>query len=147
MKNKLGLCDYKFKNAENKIVNYKLNILDETYTFNCDLFSIEYLIQLNKFLFEDIYYDSIKYIFKSDMEIDYLKYLLGILKKSAQLGDQKEVLNIVEEIWHRQPFTDGNTRTMIAYLKVIKLSFLLDIPLNVNTKIESSPKMFKLSKC
>ena len=144
MKNKLGLCYYKMVDIEKKIVNMKLNLLDETFTFNCDLFTLDYLTNLNKFLFEDIYKLENETTLKNQIELDYLNSLLKELKCAVKKQKINEILSLIEEIWHRQIFTVGNTRTMIAYLKVIKDSFLLDIPVDVNTNIESNPKMFKL---
>lgn len=145
MKNKLGLCDYKLMYVERDMINFKLNMLDETYTFNCDLFSLDYIINLNKFLFQDIYDDRFcGFIAINEIERDYLQSVLKELEISSKNGDVDSVLSLIKLIWHYQPLIMGNTRTLIAYLKVINESFLLNIPLNVNSNIESNPKMFEL---
>ena len=143
MKNKLGLYYYKMMDIERKLVNLTLNLLDETFTFNCNLFSLEYLINLNKFLFEDIYEFQDSAVSKNEIEVDYLKQLLKDLECAVKEENINKILGLIEEIWYRQFFVVGNTRTMVAYLKVIKESFLLDIPLNVNADIESNPKIFR----
>lgn len=133
------------QDVEKKLINFKLNLLDETYTFNCDLFSVNYLISLHKFLFQDIYeHDYLGLITINDVEYDYLEILLKDLETLCRNKDIDKILNMIEAIWHYQPFIIGNTRTMIAYLKIINECFLLDIPVDVNSSIESSPKMFKL---
>ena len=55
MDNKLGLNEYKIKDIENKIVNLKLSVIDEYFTFNESELNFIYLEKLNKFLFSDIY--------------------------------------------------------------------------------------------
>ena len=144
MKNKLGLTYYKMLDVERKLVNYKLNLLDETYTFNGDIFSIDYLIKLNEFLFSDIHPDEFVRLRElNSIDRDYIKCLLNKVKSSAESNNIKELIDTVEEIWYYQPFIVGNTRTIIAYLKVINEAFLLDIPIDVNEEIVSSHSTFK----
>lgn len=54
-------------------------------------------------------------------------------------------MNYVEEIWQLQPFIVGNTRTLIAFLKVIDMCFSLGLDIDFNINIESNPNIFKIS--
>lgn len=56
--NRLGISDWNFENIERKIVNLKLNILDENFTFNKKHLNFNYLVSLNRFLFEELYYEN-----------------------------------------------------------------------------------------
>ena len=56
------------------------------------------------------------------------------------------VLNIIQDIWFLQPFVDGNTRTLIAYLIILNKTF--DLGLNIidlNKEIESGVSTFNLN--
>lgn len=144
MENKLGLSYYRMLDVERKLVNFKLNLLDETYTFNVNMFSLEYLVKLHQFLFSDIHPSEYVRLRKlNKIELDYIHSLIKGIERVVHLNDKNEVIELVKEIWNRQIFIVGNTRTMIAYLKVINDAFLLDIPINVNSEIESNPKTFE----
>ena len=131
MENRLGLREERLLSVERNIVNLKLNLLDEYFTFNIDIFSSDYLKELHKFLFLDIYYDYQTEMigFNTDDE-NYIKYRI------------ENILNSIKELWKLQPFYDGNTRTFLAYLKVLKHAFKLDIDIDLNQEIASVPKIF-----
>lgn len=146
MVNKLGVNEYKLMSIEKSIVNQKLNLLDETFTFNKNTFDLEYLIRLNIFLLGDFYYGrdfGLRVLSKEDI------YLINeILNEITNIciinpNDIKGILNRVRDIWYLQPFIVGNTRTMIAYLKIISMCFELDFEVDVNNNIENSPSIFQ----
>ena len=146
MKNKLGLNIGNLLFVERSIVNLKMNLLDEYFTFNQNIFSLEYLKQLHKFLFSDIYYDDqIETREFSVAEESYIKSLLDMLK-DACLNNSEEIDNVlqpIEAIWDLQPFYNGNTRTCFAYLCILNKAFYLNINIDLNKEIESCSLMFK----
>lgn len=147
MSNKIGINEYRLSDIEKQIVNLKLNILDETFTFNEEEFNLNYLIKLNKFLFNDFYFenevgtrniDDIERLFIEKK----LKLITNLCISSSE--DIEKILVLVTEIWNIQPFIVGNTRTMIAFLKVLNQAFLLDLDMDLNKEIISDPNTFKL---
>lgn len=58
MINKLTTNEYKLLDIQKKIINLKLKLLDETFTFSKDVFDLDYLVRLNEFLFADFYYEN-----------------------------------------------------------------------------------------
>lgn len=148
MKNKLGINEFRLNEIERKIVNLKLNMLDETFTFNKKELNLDYLISLNKFLFNDFYCGDesvIRNLSANEVEI-INKYLKNIIIVCVNDPENIEIiLSLIEEIWHLQPFIVGNTRTLIAYLKILSKCFLLEIEVNVNKEITSKPDMFNLN--
>lgn len=144
MKNKLGLPCSKLFEVEKKLVNFKLNLIDETYTFNSDIFSFEYLKSLNEFLFGDIHpKEYIRTRELSKLDCDFIDDLLRQLQYQVNTLQKDEIINTITEIWYYQPFIIGNTRTLVAYTKVLNSKYLLDLPINVNGNIESNPRTFK----
>ena len=145
MKNRLGLNDEKLLSVEREIVNLKINLLDEYFTFNMDIFSLNYLKELHKFLFLDIYYDyQTEMVGFPTVDEKYIKYLLeGLRDTCINYPNRIEnILNPIKELWKLQPFYDGNTRTFIAYLKVLKHAFDLSIDIDLDNEIVSMPKTF-----
>ena len=143
MNNKLGLSDFKIIDVEKKIVNLKLNLIDEYFTFNERELNFNYLEKINKFLFSDIY-ESIEV--KEDVKNIINKYL-GII--TDMLMEDKEnitsVLDIIKNIWFLQPFVGGNTRTLIAYLIILNKAFDLGLHIDLNKEIESGVNTFDLN--
>ena len=58
---------------------------------------------------------------------NYLDKLVNICLTNSE--DLESIFKIISEIWNLEPFVVGNTRTLIAYLKVINcfFFFFLDI--------------------
>ena len=142
MNNKLGVNEYILEEIEYKLINTKLNMLDNTYTFNNQCFNLKYLKDLNEYLFCDIYDVGMR-----EMTIEETYYINDCLNRITEIclsdfNDINEILRLIESIWMLQPFFIGNTRTLIAYLKILKDSFLLDIEIDVNGHIESKPSTF-----
>lgn len=146
MINKLTPNEYKLLDIQKKIINLKLNLLDETFTFNKNVFDLEYLVRLNEFLFSDFYYENdfgLRVL--SNDEISTIECYLEKITSNciSNPSDTKSILNYVEKIWYLQPFVVGNTRTMIGYLKMIDVCFLLGLDIDVNVELESKPSIFK----
>ena len=143
MNNKLGLSDFKIIDVEKKIVNLKLNLIDEYFTFNESELNFIYLEKLNKFLFSDIYESK---EINNDVKNIINKYL-GII--TDMLMEDKEnitsVLDIIKNIWFLQPFVGGNTRTLIAYLIILNKAFDLGLYIDLNKEIESGVNTFDLN--
>lgn len=146
MINKLTTNEYKLLDIQKKIINLKLNLLDETFTFNKNVFDLEYLVRLNEFLFSDFYYESdfgLRVL--SNDEISTIEWYLEKITSNCinNPSDTDSILNYIEKIWYLQPFVVGNTRTMIGYLKMIDICFLLGLDIDVNVELESKPSIFK----
>lgn len=146
MENKLGLSEGKLFSVERKIVNLKMNLLDEYFTFNKNIFKLDYLDELHKFLFSDLYYDyQLEMRNFAIVEEQYIKLMLEVIKDFCINNPQKieKILEPIENIWDLQPFYNGNTRTFLAYLSILNKAFLLDLDMDLNKEIESNPKMFR----
>ena len=147
-KNKIGISEFRLVEIEKQIVKTKLNLIDEYCTFNEEKIEFEYLKKLNTFLFGDLYYKEdigIRKISKTEKELinQYLSKLIYLCKYKKD--SKNEMLDIMKKIWELQPFKIGNTRTLLAYLKVLNNAFLLDLDINLNMEIISSPSMFNLN--
>ena len=148
MQNKIGQNDYYLEKVEREIINKKLSLLDETFSFNQSEFNLKYLDKLNKFLFIDFYNDNEVGLRKMELiESKVIEFYLNkIIKICIYTPDNVEyILKLICEIWYLQPLNYGNTRTLIGFLKVINHSFLLDLDIDLTKEIKSSPKMFKLN--
>ena len=142
MENKLGLGSYKINDVEKKIVNLKLNLIDEYFTFNETDLEFDYLEKINKFLFNDFYkYEEVDYAVKKIIN----KYLIILNDICINESENIEtILEIINSIWIQQPFKDGNTRTLLAYLIVLNKAYNLGLNIDLNKEIESGTNTFKL---
>lgn len=148
MHNKIGINEYRLRDIEKEIVNLKLSILDDRFTFNENEFNLSYLIKLNNFLFNDFYFDNAKGTRNlEEKEIINIESTLKLITKNciSNPEDIQQTLCLIEKIWNLQPFVVGNTRTMIAFLKVLNEAFLLDLDIDINKEIDSNYDMFKLN--
>ena len=146
MNNKLGLTEYSLRVIEKEIVKLKMKLLNESFSFNKSLFDLEYLKELHNFLFSDIYFeDQTKTRKLSKIELHYINNLLEQIKIICITNsfDIEKILEILCELWYFQPFYNGNTRTLIAYLKVLNDSFLLELNIDLDKEIKSAPSIFK----
>ncbi|HPE14480.1 MAG TPA: Fic family protein [Bacilli bacterium] len=123
MKNKLGLSDDMLAVVENNLVDYKLTLLDEYFTFNENHRGLEYLKKLHSFLFSDLY-DNAGELSK---DVDSIReqeaeQLLSNIYESIGYLDYSEALIIINEsikdIRDMQIFNDGNARTIYAFVMV-----------------------------
>lgn len=140
MKNKLGVSYTKLIQIETEIVNLKLNLLDEYFTFNENIFSLKYLRKLHKFLFSDLYENiDVETRELNDIEKDYIRDILISLENICikEPIEIDKILQMILKLWDFQIFKDGNTRTMLAYLKVINMAFILDLDIDLNSVISN----------
>ena len=131
---------------EKKIVQTKIEVLDEWFTFNCEKLDFKYLKKLHEFLFSEFYYTedlgTRNLNCNEEKQID--EYLNKIIKICIfNPSDVDLILKLLYSIWNLQPFIVGNTRTVIAYLKVINACFLLNLDIDANMNIENNPRIFK----
>lgn len=147
MENKLGVSEFALIDIEKKIINLKLNLLDYTYTFNKSTYDLEYLIRLHEYLFSEFYEkEDLGTRDLDDFEIQTINFKLNNITSLCIENDCNnidKITSLIEEIWHLQPFIVGNTRTMIAYLKILNDSFLLGHDIDVNIEIKNTPSIFK----
>ena len=146
--NKLGISEYRLREIEKEIINLKLRLLNSYYTFNNTKYDLTFLIRLNSFLFSDFYFKDERGT--RDLSIKEKELIESKLEKISYLclnnpNELKEILLLIEEIWHLQPFIVGNTRTLVALIKILNESFLLGLNVDINQNITNNPKIFKLN--
>lgn len=131
MKNNLGLTNSnKIKEIEYYLFNTKYHIIDENYTFNEDnFFSTNYLEKIHIFLFNDIYeIEDCKIREKiSENQIIEINEKLQLLKQKLIYEDFEGIKEIIYYIWEKQIFYDGNTRTILCFLKILSNVFNLKV--------------------
>lgn len=145
MKNKFGLSDIKLLSIERKIVNTKLILLDEDFILSKDIFDLEYLKQIHKFLFSDLYYeDQLTLRNLSSIEVKHIKFLLDSIKEICLMGYESRelIIEILIKLWELQIFNDGNTRTLLGYLSILNKAFILNLNKDLGKEIESKPSTF-----
>ena len=148
MENKLGVSEAKLFDLERKLVNFKFNLLDEYITFNKNLFELDYLIELHKFLFSDLYFDKDIEIRNFDkIEINNIETILIFIENVCINSRDRvdELLSLIYKLWEMQPFQNGNTRTLIAYLYILNKAFLLNIDVDLNKEISNKITFFELN--
>ena len=141
MRNKLGLTNQKLFLVEKVIVNTKLNLLDEEFVFNNDIFSLEYLRQLHLFLFSDLYYEEdLTFRDLKEEEIRFIYILINSIKEACLSENGSEMLiETLTKLWELQIFKDGNTRTLLGYLSILNKVFILNLNIDLNKEINSRP--------
>lgn len=142
MQNKYGLDYEKLLFVERKIVNTKLNLLDEQFIFGEDVFGLEYIKQIHNFLFSDLYHEEQLNLRKlSQEEYKYIKFLLNSIKEICINQDNciDMLIENLIKIWKLQIFKDGNTRTLVGYLSILNNAFLLNLDIDLNKEIKSRP--------
>ena len=141
MKNKLWLNKEKLLSVEKEIVKIKLNLLDEEFLFNNDIFTLEYIKELHIFLFGDLYYEEdLTFRELSKEEIKYIKNLFNSIKEACISDDNVEMLlESLVKFWELQIFKDGNTRTLLGYLSILNKAFILNLDIDLNKEIKSRP--------
>jgi len=138
MANILGLDESTFRLIEEKTIKFKLSIIDERFTFWGAIFSIDYLNSIHYYLFLDLYSaQEIGFRNFDDNEINYFDELLRSLELACKNKNLSEILNILDDLWSFQLFCNGNTRTLIAYFKILCLAFNLPFNIDLNSKIVS----------
>ncbi len=143
MKNKLGIDDkFILEKIELEIVKTKIQLLDYNFTFNKNGFGFDYLIELHKYLFNDIYYFDNSDIRKS-IDDKIKQHINNLMKQLLVLtpNEEEKINCILDELWQIQIFNNGNTRTLLAFYKVF--ISILNIDLDINKINIESGKMFK----
>lgn len=131
MDNNLGLINIKkIKEIEYYLFNTKYHIIDEYFTFNeTDLFNTTYLEKIHLFLFSDVYpleFCKIRENVKKET-INEINQELNNLKEMLIYEDTTGVKDMIYKIWEYQIFPDGNTRTILCYLKILSKIFNLKV--------------------
>ena len=57
-----------------------------------------------------------------------------------------ELLNLTYKLWEIQPFQNGNTRTLIAYLYILNRAFLLNMNIDLNSEISNKTTFLNLNE-
>jgi len=146
MLNKLGIEEKNLKEVEYKIINFKIGLLDQYFTFGEEtIFSLNYLEKLHSFLFQDFHEEEYLSIRKDLTYIDYqnIDRILNLFKEIALKRPKNyrgKIAVLTEILWNYQIFYDGNTRTILAFLKVYSIIF--DLDLNYDFKMEIKEDYF-----
>lgn len=140
LNNKLGIKDiYLIKKIEYYLFNIKYHIIHADYTFKeTDIFDSNYLEKIHIFLFNDIYdIDKCK-IRKSvpKEDIDFVNEKLKELENLLQEENYKKIRTNIYDIWERQLFYDGNTRTILCFLKILSEKYNLNISYDFTKDID-----------
>ena len=149
MENKLGIEEQRLSIIERKLINFKLNLLDQSFSFNCIKFDIDYLNSLSIFLFGDIYSnDELKMRFNDGKEKSIINEQLNninneLLKENINAN---YIVECVIYIWKLQPYIIGNTRIMVAFLKILNEIYNLSLNVCINEEIQSSLEIFNKIK-
>lgn len=134
--NKLGIFNKEtFYKIENSLIEAKIAILDYDFTFGEAEYNFNFLIKLHKFLFE-VFFILENYGLRSSIdseaqnEVNELLYRLNI--KGVYGIFDEESLEIFYKLWEMQIFSDGNTRTLIAFLKIYASAFQFEEYIDYN---------------
>ena len=129
--NKLGLNnDSDIREVEYYLFNVKYHLIGEKINFNEDnIFNINFLEKIHIFLFCDIYEDEQVKIRNqvSEKVREDINKLLEELRYIVLNYDAKRFSEIIYKIWEYQIFYDGNTRTLLCYIKILSKIFDLKI--------------------
>lgn len=140
MENNLGFNNSeKIKEIEYYLFNTKYHLIDETFTFNeTDLFNTKYLEKIHLFLFSDVYPIELCKIREnvSENTINEINYELKKLKEMLIYEDTTGIKDMIYKIWEYQIFHDGNTRTILCYLKILSNIFNLKVNYDFNKDID-----------
>lgn len=135
--NKLGITnENELKNIEYYLFNIKYHLINENYTFNTNsLFDIDYLEKLHIFLFSDIY--DLKYCkIRNDKQIkEEVNIILKEIKEMLSFNDTNQLPNEIYKLWEYQIFLDGNTRTILCFLKVLSKYYDFNITYDFNKDV------------
>jgi len=130
MQSRLGILNSeKLAEVESSLIRNKIELLSYDFTFDKEDYDFDFLIQIHKYLFADIYIlennNLQEYIDENIVEI-INRLMHRLTEKGIDLTFDEETLEIFDEIWRMQIFKDGNTRTLIAFLKIYVSAFMLD---------------------
>ena len=149
IENKLGIRNYsQLEKVEREIITAKIKLLDDYITFNMDTLNLEFLMRIHHFLFEDIYdKKDLEMRNISDYEQKELNRIFDLLMDLGLQGvniDIKLTERLFKRLWYLQLFGDGNTRTLLAFLKLYIEYYRLPLQCNIDIDIKSSEKVFTI---
>jgi fido (protein-threonine AMPylation protein) len=138
--NKLGIIDEKqLKIIEYYLFNIKYHIIDESYTFNEEeIFNIKYLEKIHLFLFSDVYHKNDCKI-RAELSKEIIEKINNKLQEFKSLlytEEIEQIKSILYEIWEQQIFYDGNTRTILSFLKIISKIYDFNITYDFTKDID-----------
>ena len=119
--NILGIYNRKeLQEIEYYLFNTKYHLINESFTFNAEgLFTLDYLEKIHIFLFSDVYgIDNCKLNITEDTQKEVMK-LLEEIKEMLDFNDNEKLADTLYKLWEYQIFLDGNTRTILCYLKIL----------------------------
>lgn len=144
MISKIGVSEYKLDTYEYNSVKFKLSQLDEEFTFNEPTLNYNFLVKLNKFLFEDIYgFKTLENKNIKNNDIEEINSIFDNIIYSCIDKNYSELLKNIINLWEKQVLIIGNTRTLIGLLIIINLGYKLDLTIDSNINIVSSENIFK----
>ena len=133
--NKLGIYnESQLKDIEYYLFNTKYHLIDESFTFNAEgLFDIDYLEKLHIFLFSDIYDENLCKI--KDNTKEEANIILKEIEEMLLFNDTENLGDEIYKLWEYQIFLDGNTRTILCYLKILSKFYNFNITYDFNKDV------------
>lgn len=139
MENKIGINNEKILEIENKIVELKLKLLDKDFNFNKNKIDFEYLVELNKFLYGDIYNE--KDLINSNIDKNRIMVISFTLDKVCKCfidykSNEDEIKSLLKRVMDLKPFTKGNQNTVMGLFYILSSLYLVNF--NTEEKINTS---------
>lgn len=130
MQNKLGILDDRtLEQIEELLIKNKIMMLNYEFTFNESEYNFNFLVKIHEYLFASIYDFDNHHLnsYVDDNIINEVNKLLRMLSLKGIIGEfDHESLEILYLLWQMQIFINGNTRTLIAFLKIYISAFRLE---------------------
>lgn len=145
--NNLGSYIQKMNELEKEAITLRFATLNGNTTFNCEILDFEFLKRLHKYLFCDVYEDELTNTRNMDnKEKKRMNRMLLRVNEICKNNPEniKEIIDLLHNLWDLQPFMDGNTRTLIGYLAVLKEYYNLDIAFDIHDDIRDVIRYKKL---
>ena len=145
--NNVRISTKRIDELERIMIMSKLESLNGNIAFNCKVLDFEYLIKLHKYLFVDMYGDVLTNTRNmNDKEKKIINKILLRVNEVCKNNRENvyEIIKLLHNVWYLQPFTDGNTRTLIGYLMILKEYYDLDIDFYIHDDVRDLIKYKKL---
>ena len=142
MENIVGVSQEKIEDLEQKLVNEKLKFLDEYCTFGSTKYDAEYLLKLNNFLFSDLYGPLCYRLSAYNGIID--SYMHAINEEGVGDKNLDIIFDRLQSLWDLQPFLVGNTRTFVAFIKIINEAYNLKLDINPDCELYSGMNLLDI---
>lgn len=119
--NKLGIFD---ESIIDKIVQYKMSVLNSKFTFNEQERGLDYLKKIHAFLFGDIYDDAGVFSKRIDDNViaeanNLIKYINSLFEYVNYDETIEEIKVKMNDLINLQLFDDGNKRSISTYCRII----------------------------